>query len=40
MLKLYVLVLQDTAEALIKAALMLDEGEVETVAHYYAAAIL
>ncbi len=25
-------------EALIKAALMLDEGEVETVAHYYAAA--
>ena len=27
-------------EALIKAALMLDEGEVETVAHYYAAAFL
>ena len=25
-------------EALMKAALMLDEGEVETVAHYYAAA--
>ncbi len=25
-------------EALIKAALMLDEGEVETVSHYYAAA--
>ena len=25
-------------EALIKAALMLDEGEVETIAHYYAAA--
>ena len=25
-------------EALIKAALMLDEGEVETVAHFYAAA--
>ena len=25
-------------EALIKAALMLDDGEVETVAHYYAAA--
>ena len=25
-------------EALIKSALMLDEGEVETVAHYYAAA--
>lgn len=27
-------------EALIKSALMLDEGEVETVAHYYAAAFL
>lgn len=27
-------------EALIKAALMLDEGEVETVSHYYAAAFL
>ena len=26
-------------EALIKAALMLDEGEVETVSHYYAASI-
>ena len=25
-------------EALLKAALMLDDGEVETVAHYYAAA--
>ena len=25
-------------EALIKAALLLDEGEVETVSHYYAAA--
>ena len=25
-------------EALLKSALMLDEGEVETVAHYYAAA--
>lgn len=27
-------------EALIKAALLLDEGEVETVSHYYAAAFL
>ena len=27
-------------EALIKAALLLDEGEVETVSHYYAACLL
>ena len=27
-------------EALIKSALMLDEGEVETVSHYYAASFL
>ncbi|MFR0790251.1 MAG: hypothetical protein ACLSHW_06160 [Lachnospiraceae bacterium] len=27
-------------EALIKAALMLDEGEVETISHYYAARVL
>ena len=27
-------------EALLKSALMLDEGEVETISHYYAAAFI